>query len=114
MSKISYNGNYIEINRKKVVFNDNIYQVIENFNKIYILLDIPFSKELSYDDYHNIYCYSINGDRLWQIGVRPKCDDAIYTMINLDDYCLYANDFLGRRYKVNTETGQIEGMSIAK
>lgn len=114
MSKLSYNNNALEINGKKVVFDDNIYQVKEKFDKIYILLDISPKKELSYDDYHNIYCYSIKGNRLWQIGIRPKGDDAIYTMINLDDYCLYANDFLGRRYKVNVETGRIEGMGIAK
>lgn len=114
MNTVSYNNNFLEINGNKEKFNDNIYQVKERFNKFYILLDILPKEELTYDDYHNIYCYSKNGDRLWQIGVRPEGDDAVYTMINFDDCFLYANDFLGRRYKVNAETGQIEGMSIVK
>lgn len=35
--------------------------------------------------FHNIFCYSIRGKREWQIGVRQKGDEAVYTMIGFDN-----------------------------
>lgn len=69
---------------------------------------------MSYDDYHNIYCYSSEGDKLWQIGKRPRGDNAVFTMINVTDSVLYANDFLGRRYTVNKDNGTIGTMNIVR
>ncbi len=39
---------------------------------------------------------------------------TVYTMINFDDKYLYANDFMGRRYYIDKNTGEIQGMMIAK
>ena len=69
---------------------------------------------MTYDDFHNVYCYSTEGIKIWQIGIRPKGDKAVYTMINSDDSFLYANDFFGRRYYVDKNTGNIKGMEITK
>lgn len=52
--------------------------------------------------------------KIWQIGVRPKGNPTVYTMINFDDKYLYANDFMGRRYYIDKNTGEIQGMMIAK
>ena len=49
-----------------------------------------------------------------RIGVRPKGKPTVYTMINFDDKYLYANDFMGRRYYIDKNTGEIQGMMIAK
>jgi hypothetical protein len=112
--KVSYEKNILIIGEKKIVFSDMIYQIKEESNKIYVLLDINPKETLSYNDYHNVYCYSVDGIKLWQIGKRPKGDSAVFTMINIDELYLYANDFLGRRCLVNKNNGNIEGMTISK
>lgn len=114
MNKLEVKENRLYIGEKELIFSENIYQFKKDNDKIYILLDIPSKEELSYDDFHNVYCYSMGGTKLWQIGLRPKGDEAVYTMINFDDSFLYANDFLGRRYSVNKNTGEIKSMIITK
>jgi hypothetical protein len=79
-----------------------------------VLLSISSRKELNYDDYHNIYSYNSDGEKMWQVGQRPKGDDTVFTMINIIDSVLYANDFLGRRFSVNKENGMIEDMNVTK
>lgn len=51
---------------------------------------------------------------MWQIGVRTIGNETVYTMISFDNKYLYANDFMGRRYYVDKNTGEIQGMMIAK
>ena len=60
------------------------------------------------------FILSGKGRKIWQIGVRPKGNPTVYTMINFDDKYLYANDFMGRRYYIDKNTGEIQGMMIAK
>lgn len=98
----------------EIQFSERIQHVLCDGEGIFILLDIPPKKEFVYDDFHNVFCYSICGKMLWQIGMRPNGDDAVYTMINLDSTYLYANDFLGRRYYINKNTGSIENIVITK
>lgn len=114
MNKIEFNKNAITINGTDIIFENNIYQIEEDNNKIYVLLDIPPKEKLLYNDVHNIYCYSKKGDKLWQIGNRDRSDDAVYTMIRIVDSELYANDFLGRRYKIDKDSGEIEDMVVVK
>lgn len=114
MKKIEFRDNRICIGEVEVFFTEKIDQVKVEGEKVFILLNIPSKQELTYDDFHNVYCYSIDGAKIWQIGIRPKGDKAVYTMINLDDSFLYANDFLGRRYYVDKNTGNIRDMKIVK
>ena len=114
MKNISFDKKILYIGDKKVVFEDEIYQVRIDDDKIYVLLDIKPKEKLTYDDCHNVFCYSGDGQKIWQIGVRPKGSPTVYTMINFDDKYLYANDFMGRRYYVDKNTGEIQGMMIAK
>lgn len=109
MSKINFKENSVYVVEKKVVrFSSTIAQMLENNNQLYILLDIPTGKDLNFDDFHNVYCYSVAGEKVWQIGNRKLDDEVVYTMINMKDDKLYANDFLGRRYNINKDTGLID------
>lgn len=114
MSKVKFNGSELFINDNVVDFQENILQAEEDDNRIYVLLDIPTQKRLVFNDYHNIYCCSKQGEVIWQIGKRPQSDDAVYTMISFDGEYLYANDFYGRRYTVDKNNGVIIDVRIAK
>lgn len=114
MSKINFKGKLLYINEQELAFSNNIEQIKVDNDKTYVLLDIPPKEKLSYDDFHNVLCYSAYGKRIWQIGVRPKGDEAVYTMINFDEDFLYANDFMGRRYSVDKNTGEIKSMRVTK
>jgi hypothetical protein len=113
MKEITFSGKILNFGRKQVEFTDEIDQIKIDDHRIYVLLDIPLRQELSFDDFHNVFCYSTNGEKLWQIGDRPIDDEEVYTMFNFDDGFVYANDFLGRRYSVDKNTGEIRGMIIA-
>ena len=113
-SAISFDKNILYIGDKNIVFEDEIFQVKIEDDKIYVLLDIKPKEKLTYDDCNNVFCYSGKGRKIWQIGVRPKGNPTVYTMINFDDKYLYANDFMGRRYYIDKNTGEIQGMMIAK
>lgn len=114
MNRIKFESNILKVGGKEIAFKEQIYQIKENNYKIFVLLDIPQKEEYSYDDFHNVYCYSHEGERIWQIGNRDKGDNVVYTMINVGETILYANDFMGRRYSVNKLTGEIENMEITK
>lgn len=114
MNNIKIDNNLLYIGDVLITFNNKIMQYKTDSDKIFILLFITPKKEFSYDDYHNIYCYNYMGKKIWQIGPRSKGDDTVYTMINLIDSVLYANDFLGRRFVVNKENGTIGNMNITK
>ena len=114
MKNISFDKKILYIGDKKVVFEDEIYQVRIDDDKIYVLLDIKPKEKLIYDDCYNVFSYSWDGQKIWQIGVRTKGSPTVYTMINFDDKYLYANDFMGRRYYVDKNTGEIQEMMIAK
>ena len=114
MKNISFDKNILYIGDKNIVFEDEIFQVKIEDEKIYVLLDIKPKEKLTYDDCNNVFCYSGKGRKIWQIGVRPKGNPTVYTMINFDDKYLYANDFMGRRYYIDKNTGEIQGMMIAK
>jgi len=114
MSEVKFAENILYIGDVKIPFANRIMQLKKDEDKIFILLHIPPKKELEYDDCHNIYCYDCTGKEVWQIGQRPKGDDTVFTMINLIESVLYANDFLGRRFSINKENGIVENMNITK
>ncbi|MCO7127665.1 hypothetical protein NIE88_18125 [Sporolactobacillus shoreicorticis] len=116
MMNVKYEGNKVYINKNVLIkLKYNIYQLLEEDGNLYILLDIPHGKKLDYDDFHNIYCYSIDGQIKWQIGKRNLGDNVVYTMIRLKNNKLYANDFLGRRYEVSKVTGTVNNnLTITK
>ena len=82
MKNISFDKNILYIGDKNIVFEDEIFQVKIEDDKIYVLLDIKPKEKLTYDDCNNVFCYSGKGRKIWQIGVRPKGNPTVYTMIN--------------------------------
>jgi hypothetical protein len=116
MDKIYFDENTLCIGEKQVVFDNKILQIKidAEYNRIYVLLEIPSVEKLTFNDFHNVYGFDMCGKAIWQISRRPKGDEAVYIMIGLKDGKLYANDFLGRRYQVNRKTGEIEKMDISK
>ncbi|MDR2088478.1 MAG: hypothetical protein LBP73_03880 [Clostridiales Family XIII bacterium] len=114
MNNANIENNLLHMGDMEIAFENKISQLKQEGNRFFVLLDIPAKEELCYDDYHNIYCYGNDGRKVWQIGKRPKGDDAVFTMIDMVDSVLYANDFLGRRFKVDKETGIVGDMNITK
>ncbi|MBC1899832.1 hypothetical protein [Listeria seeligeri] len=116
MIKINYIKNKLIFENQEYTFEYPI-QVLredEDKNYVYVLLDIPAKQEYTFDDFHNVYTFSYNGERKWQIGKRPIGDNDIYTLINVKEGTLYATDFSGRKYKVCEENGIPEKMEIVK
>lgn len=114
MTVIKYLNNELFIEDKKINFKYNIQQLKQDETNVYILLDIPQKNSYDYNDFHNVYAYSKNGNKLWQIGSRQVGDNDIYTLINLLENEFYATDFSGRRYRVNKETGEPNRMQVVK
>ncbi|MEB3751168.1 hypothetical protein [Geobacillus icigianus] len=114
MNEIKIDNNSLFIGNNQITFEDKIMEVKIDGDKIFVLLHITPRKKLDYDDCHNIYCYNNHGEKIWQIGQRPNGDDTVFISIDLVDSMLYANDFLGRRFLVNKESGKIEKMYITK
>lgn len=114
MTEIKFKDKELYVCDKIISFTEKIEQIKQDKNKVFVLLDIPEKEELLYDDFHNVYCYSFEGEKIWQIGIRPLGDKVIYTMINLDGPFLYANDFMGRKFTVDKNTGEIKDMMITK
>jgi hypothetical protein len=106
-----YKDKTINIGGKDVVFNNRIEQVIVDDGKIYILLSIPLNQETySYDDDHNIYCYSYYGELLWQVGTHNYNVDAMFVGIDEKNGSLYGTDFMGRRFHIDKSNGKLLDM----
>lgn len=111
---IAFENNVLYIGNVEHTLPEKIDRVEQDCENVYVLLDIPTRKDLTYDDYHNVYCFSITGEKRWQIGIRPRGDESVYTMIGFDNTWVYANDFLGRRYFVDKKTGSVMKMIVTK
>ncbi|MDT0000733.1 hypothetical protein QJV15_07640 [Listeria cossartiae subsp. cayugensis] len=114
MTKINHINNKLIFGNQEYIFEYPIQILREDENQVYVLLDIPAKQEYTFDDFHNVYAFSYNGERKWQIGKRPIGDNDIYTLINVKEGILYAKDFSGRKYKVCEENGIPEKMQIVK
>lgn len=63
MKNISFDKNILYIGDKNIVFEDEIFQVKIEDDKIYVLLDIKPKEKLTYDDCNNVFCYSGKGTK---------------------------------------------------
>ncbi|MBM7541125.1 hypothetical protein [Amphibacillus cookii] len=114
MSMIRYDNNELFFTERKVTLEYPIQTLRKDKDTVYILLDIPAKSNYNFDDFHNVYAFSNNGEKKWQIGQREVGDDDIYTLINIKEGYFYATDFSGRRYQVNKISGKPEKMDIVK
>lgn len=110
----SIKENILFIDSIKVEFNFNIRSAVEYFDKVIILLSIPYTK----NDINNIYCIDKSGKIVWQSEdlklLYPNLKNLPYEQMGIKDNTLYASDFYGRSYSINVDTGKIEGCSIVK
>jgi hypothetical protein len=110
----SIKENILFIDSKKIKFDFNIRKVIEYFDRVIILLNIPYTK----NDINNIYCIDRSGKIVWQSEdlntIYPNIKNLPYEQMGIKDNTLYASDFYGRSYSINLDTGKIEGCHIVK
>jgi len=116
MTNIQFDDKTLSIDKNiQISFKYKISQVLYNDRLLFILLEIPNTVSMGYDEAHNVFAYNYNGDFVWQIGSRKMMDNTDYVLITLEDENnLYATDYLGRRFKVNSITGEVSEMRIVK
>lgn len=109
-----YNGKHIKINNACCDFEYDIRTVFEYNGKYIILLAIPFDSE----EINNIYCLDSNANLLWQAEnlsvLYPSILNLSYEYMGIKDGTIFASDFYGRSYRLNIDSGKIEGCNFVK
>lgn len=109
-----FEKNELIINSKKRTFEYEIRQVIESYERYYVLLSIPFDKS----EMNNIFCIDKTNDLVWRVQdlnvLFPDLKNLPYEQMGIKNDKLYASDFYGRNYTINLLTGNIEGCDIVK
>lgn len=103
-----------KIGSKIVTFNYKPKQVIETETDIFVLLEIPYSD----DEINNVYCFNKLGEMNWRVdidfdeyNIKKKLP---FEMIAIIDGYLYASDFYGRRFKIDSKTGRFLGYDVIR
>lgn len=110
-----YENKHIEINGNSYDFEFDIRAVVQHKEKFIVLLGIPFNR----NEINNIYCLDAQSNLIWQsedLSTRyPKLKNLLpYEQIGIKDDTIFASDFYGRNYKINIDSGKIEGFNIVK
>lgn len=109
-----YDKKLIKINNNSFRFQYNIRNVIQYKGSYIVLLGIPFDRE----EINNIYCLDNQANLLWQSEdldiLYPKKKNLPYEQMGIKEDTVFASDFYGRNYKINAQTGKVEGCSIVK
>ena len=116
MREISINGNILNIGDTKITVKYPIKQVEGISGKYVVLLKIP-RVELGTEELNNILCYDEKGEMCWRISDKLPPDiiskeQIPYVAIQIVNGELYATDFWGRKFKVNTENGKLIDVKI--
>lgn len=114
MNEIKFVDNVIYVKDSVIEFEEKVAKVKKIADRFFVLLKIPPQKFLNYNDCHNVYCYNLDGKRIWQIGDSPKGRNSVFTMIQSRGSILYVNDFLGRRFIVDQQTGTLSLSTVTK
>lgn len=121
-SKKTCSGEFIlKITAKSIIngdkrhdFKHDIRTVIEHDGNLIVLLSIPFDD----NTLNNIFCLNGELDLLWRAedvnSKYPQQNNLPYEHISLKDGTLYATDFYGRCYLIDTVNGELLGMEIVK
>ena len=64
MKNISFDKNILYIGDKNIVFEDEIFQVKIEDDKIYVLFDIKQKEKFTYDNCNIVFCYSGKGQKI--------------------------------------------------
>lgn len=95
-------------------FEHDIRTILQYKEKYIVLLAIPFDSE----EINNIYCLNSSADLVWQVEdlstLYPSMLNLAYEHIGIKDGAIFATDFYGRSYKINIDSGLIEGYNLVK
>ena len=110
-----YEKKHIEINGNSYDFEFDIRAVVQYKEKFIVLLGIPFNRT----EINNIYCLDAQANLIWQsedLSTRyPELKNLLpYEQIGIKDDAIFTSDFYGRNYKINVDSGKIEGFNIVK
>ncbi|WP_019377052.1 hypothetical protein [Virgibacillus halodenitrificans] len=114
------NENELKLRDRTIYFEYTIKSTISLPDRIFILLKIPTRVPLSHKELNNVHCYTISGDKLWQICTsnirsRKELKSVPYVGLNLDkNNNLFATDFMGRKFQIDVNDGKIIDMQIVK
>lgn len=116
MREVSIDYNILNIGDTKITVKYPIKQVENIGGKYVVLLKIP-RVELGPEELNNILCYDENGEMCWQISdILPPSivskEQIPYVAIQIMNGKLYATDFWGRKFNVNTENGKLIDVKI--
>jgi hypothetical protein len=115
MNNVKWNSNILTIGDKIITFKYPIQEIVVGEQQVFVLIETPLNmKQYDYDDLHNVYCYSYDGNKLWQIGSNSVGNDDMYVGLTENESKLFVNDFLGRRFRVDKNTGKLSDMTFAK
>ena len=112
MKEISVSGNTLSVSHAKITFKYPIKKIERINGKYIVLLKIPSGARLGFEECNNVFCYDANGEKCWRIGSKLPIGiisraHMPYVAIDILDGELYANDFWGRRFRVNAENGKL-------
>lgn len=109
-----YDKKHIEINNYSFEFKYDIRTVIQYKERYIVLLGIPFNSE----EINNIYCLDAQANLIWQSEnldiLYPTLKNLPYEQMGIKDDIIFASDFYGRNYRINVDSGKIEGCNIVK
>ena len=119
--KYKFENNELEFSGKKIEYPNEIEEIKQNNEYLFIRLAIIMNSPVPIkDEDNNVYAIDKNGNVVWQIKNIPPEDNEeficspIVLMYVDDNNRLFVTDFSGRRFKVNLETGGIEITGITK
>ena len=116
MNGITVEGNTLTIGHTKIAVKYPINKIEKINGKYIVLLKIP-RVELGVDELNNILCYDEQGIMRWQISNKLPSnivskEQIPYIAIQVIDGKLYATDFWGRKFNVDTEKGELIDVKI--
>lgn len=107
-------GNMLKINSNKILFQNEIREVVMYNGCFIVLLSVPYNTI----DIDNIYCVDENGSLLWQVEglskVFPDLKALPYEQMGIKEETLFASDFYGRNYTIDLSNGKIKDCKIVK
>ena len=116
MDGIIVEDNTLTIGHTKITVKYPIKKIEKINGKYIVLLKIP-RVELGVDELNNILCYDEQGIMCWQISNKLPSnivskEQIPYIAIQVIDGKLYATDFWGRKFNVDTENGKLIDVKI--
>ncbi|WP_159876208.1 hypothetical protein [Aquitalea denitrificans] len=113
--KVIVEGDRAIVNKKIIIFDQNVDKYIELKNgDVIFLLDIP----MDCNEINNLYCYSFNGKFKWRIKPNEfeiKGQNCWpYVGLNMIEGEFFVVDFYGRRFFFDPENGEIIRRDVVK